>query len=85
MLHSKVMVVDDQWTLLGSSNLDPRSLWINLEFLAVVHSRALARAMKHIILFEVERSQRIRLAEAVQRSWWCKLIDRICWSFRWWL
>jgi cardiolipin synthase len=83
MLHSKVMVVDDQWTLLGSSNLDPRSLWINLEFLAVVHSRALARAMKHIILFEIERSRRIRLAESVKRSWWCKLLDRVAWSFGW--
>lgn len=85
MLHSKVMVVDDQWALLGSSNLDPRSLWINLEFMAVVHSRPLARAMKHIILFEIERSHRIRLAESVRRSWWCKLLDRIAWSFRWWL
>ena len=37
MLHSKVMIADNEWSLVGSCNLDARSLWINLEFLAVVH------------------------------------------------
>src|SRR5262249_54479575 len=31
MLHSKAMVVDEHWSLVGSCNLDARSLWINLE------------------------------------------------------
>ncbi len=43
MLHSKVMIVDDTWVVLGSSNLDARSLWINLEFIALIHSRTLRR------------------------------------------
>jgi cardiolipin synthase A/B len=85
MLHSKVMVVDDEWTLLGSSNLDSRSLWLNLEFLAVVRSRALAQAMKRIILYEIECGRRIHIREYVQRCWWRWLIDRMAWSFRWWL
>ena len=36
MLHSKTMVIDDLYTVVGSCNLDPRSLYINLEFLAVI-------------------------------------------------
>ncbi len=43
MLHSKAMVVDDRWTVVGSCNLDPRSLEINLEFMAVIRSAELAR------------------------------------------
>ena len=39
MLHSKVTVIDELWTIVGSCNLDPRSLEINLEFLAVIRSR----------------------------------------------
>jgi cardiolipin synthase len=85
MLHGKVMVVDDRWTLLGSSNLDPRSFWINLEFMAVVHSRTLAKAMKEIILFEIAHSRRIRLKEYALRGWRQRLIDRVAWAFRWWL
>jgi cardiolipin synthase len=30
--HSKVMVVDRQWTFVGSSNWDPRSMRLNFEF-----------------------------------------------------
>jgi len=30
--HSKVIVVDDAWALIGSTNLDPRSLRLNFEF-----------------------------------------------------
>ncbi|MBL8793249.1 MAG: hypothetical protein JNM56_05040 [Planctomycetia bacterium] len=85
MLHSKVLVVDGEWTVLGSSNLDPRSLWINLEFLAVVRSRTLAQAIEEIILHELQHSRRIRLTEAVCRPWWRRTIDRLAWSFRWWL
>src|SRR5207247_1416497 len=52
MLHSKVMIVDDQWTMVGSCNLDARSLWINLEFQAVIHSPALARILNEIVAYE---------------------------------
>ena len=30
--HSKLAIVDDAWVLLGSANLDPRSLRLNFEF-----------------------------------------------------
>jgi len=85
MLHSKVLVADDQWTLLGSSNLDPRSMWINLEFLCVVHSRELARAIKQIIRYEIEHSRRITLREYARRPWWRRQADRAAWALRWWL
>jgi cardiolipin synthase len=83
MLHSKVMVVDDQWTVLGSANLDARSLWINLEFLAVIRSRNLARVMTEIVQFEIAQSRRITLKEYRQRSWLQRLRDRLAWSLRW--
>src|SRR5438034_1651281 len=70
MLHSKVMIVDDQWSVLGSCNFDARSFWINYEFLAVIHSRGLARLLNEIVRFEIERSQRITLRSCVCRRWW---------------
>jgi cardiolipin synthase len=47
--HSKVVVVDDSWVLLGSANLDPRSLRLNFEFNIECHDQALAQTM-HAIL-----------------------------------
>jgi cardiolipin synthase len=85
MLHSKVMVVDDQWTLLGSANLDARSLFINLEFLAVVHSPLLAQAMNTVVEYEIAHSRRVTLRECARLKWWQRLIDRAAWSLRWWL
>lgn len=85
MLHSKVMVVDDEWTVIGSCNLDARSLYINLEFLAVIHSREMARQMNAVIAYEIERSRRITRNAVARRSCWQRLIDRAAWTFRWWL
>jgi len=85
MLHSKVAVVDDQWSILGSCNLDARSLLLNLEFLAIIHSRNLARTLGEIIQYEIARSRRITVQECLRRSCWRRFIDRVAWSFRWWL
>jgi cardiolipin synthase len=85
MLHSKVLIVDEQWTVLGSANLDARSLWYHLEFLAVIHSRNLARVMNTIIGNEIAHSRRITLRECLQQSWWRRWTDRLAWAVRWWL
>ena len=85
MLHSKVMVVDGEWVVLGSSNLDARSLWINLEFLAVIHSRKLARALGDVVRYEIARSKRVTLEAYLRLPWWQRLLDRLAWSLRWWL
>jgi cardiolipin synthase len=85
MLHSKVMVMDDAWTLVGSCNLDARSLYINLEFMAVIHSRLLARALNRVMRFEIAHSKRVTLQEYRERNWWRRLVNRLAWALRWWL
>jgi cardiolipin synthase len=35
-LHAKVAAIDDNWATVGSSNIDPLSLWLNLEANVVV-------------------------------------------------
>jgi cardiolipin synthase len=44
-LHAKVAVVDDDWATVGSSNIDPLSLLLNLEANAVVRDAAFARVL----------------------------------------
>lgn len=48
-LHAKVAVVDDDWATIGSSNLDPTSLGLNLEANVVVRDAAFARQLREQI------------------------------------
>ncbi|WP_028079999.1 cardiolipin synthase ClsB [Solimonas soli] len=45
-MHAKVAVIDGDWATVGSSNLDPLSLFLNLEANLVVRSRPLADALR---------------------------------------
>lgn len=51
-LHGKVAVADDEWATVGSSNLDPMSLALNLEANVVIRDRAfnhqLAARLDHL-------------------------------------
>lgn len=82
MLHSKAMVIDDQWSVIGSCNLDPRSLRTNLEFVAVFRSRALAAEVLAICRHEIKNSTRITRADCARRTCWQRSLDRLAWSLR---
>ena len=85
MLHSKATVIDGEWTIVGSCNLDPRSLWLNLEFLGVIRSRAMAEAIEKICAFEIENSQPVTLETYRSRRWWQCVLDRGAFMLRRWL
>ncbi len=44
-LHGKVALVDDEWATVGSSNLDPLSLSLNLEANVMIHDRGFNRQL----------------------------------------
>ena len=52
-LHSKIALADDEWATVGSSNLDPLSLSLNLEANVIIRDRAfngrLAERMKDLM------------------------------------
>ena len=70
-LHGKVAVVDDEWATVGSSNLDPLSLSLNLEANVVIRDRAfnedLAARLDHLIQNHCKRIERHDLVES---TWW---------------
>jgi len=44
-VHSKLMIVDGVWSLIGSANIDPRSFRLNFEFDLEIYSREFAARM----------------------------------------
>jgi cardiolipin synthase len=45
-VHTKLMLVDDRWVLLGSANMDPRSFRLNFEFNIEAYDAALASRLR---------------------------------------
>jgi cardiolipin synthase A/B len=61
MMHAKSVVVDDGWTLVGSANMDERSMEINEENLLGIAEAGFARAVVEGIELDLTRSKEIRL------------------------
>ncbi|WP_084191634.1 cardiolipin synthase ClsB [Algiphilus aromaticivorans] len=64
--HAKVAVVDDAWATVGSSNLDPFSLSLNLEANLVIRdsafNRALRASLEHLLRRHARRVERVEVA-----------------------
>ena len=73
MFHCKVMVVDDVWTSVGSTNFDNRSFSINDEANLNVYDRDFARTQIRAFDEDLKRSRRITLEEWENRPWTTKL------------
>lgn len=73
--HSKLVVIDAAWTLLGSANWDARSLRLNFEFNVECHCDDLgARLEAHAVALRA-RAHRLSLAHLNGRSLPLKLRD----------
>ena len=75
--HSKLMVVDAEWTLFGSGNWDARSLRLNFELDVECYSRSLGARIDGLILERRAGSRRVTLADVHGRSLAVKLRDGI--------
>jgi cardiolipin synthase len=75
--HSKLVVVDDAWSLVGSANWDPRSLRLNFEFNVECYDPKLARTLAEWFDGMLGRSRQTSLAEVDARSLPVKVRDGV--------
>jgi cardiolipin synthase len=75
--HTKLMIVDGLWTLLGSANWDPRSLRLNFEFNLECYDQNLAQDLGELIQQKLKRCQPLTLADVDGRSLPIKLRDGV--------
>jgi cardiolipin synthase len=69
-LHAKVLCVDDEWATVGSSNLDPLSLVMNLEANLIVKDRGFVRTLTEAIKADFADSREVpRLQRAAASAW----------------
>jgi cardiolipin synthase len=76
MYHCKVMVVDESWVSVGSTNFDERSFRLNDEANLNVYDPVFAR--QQVAIFEQDKaaSQRITLEQWAQRPWTERMLEK---------
>lgn len=70
-LHAKFALVDDAVSIIGSANLDPRSLRLNTEMALVLRSEALNQKLRTLVAadFAPENAWRVQFGEDGQLQW----------------
>ncbi len=79
-VHSKLLLIDDAYTLLGSANLDPRSLRLNFELGVEVYDPELATELWQHFDTARSRSSPLTRGELADRSLPLKLRDALAWG-----
>ena len=66
--HTKLLLVDEDWAMIGSANWDPRSLRLNFELNVECYGREFADEVARIIAKKMKIAQPVTLADMDRRS-----------------
>ena len=80
-MHAKAMIVDDALALIGTSNLDTRSLRLHYETNLAVYDDAFIDTLKRIVLEDVSISQELDLSTWRRRGLHKKMAENFCYLF----
>nr|WP_047197479.1 cardiolipin synthase ClsB [Caldimonas brevitalea] len=72
-LHAKVAVVDDEWATVGSSNIDPLSLLLNLEANVVVRDRGFVEQLGQELETAFAAAHEVTRPELGVPTWWSRV------------
>jgi cardiolipin synthase len=73
-LHGKVALTDDEWSTVGSSNLDPLSLSLNLEANVIIKDRAFNQHLgEHLEQLMQNSCRQVLASEVAQTGLWINI------------
>ncbi|MCL1942664.1 MAG: cardiolipin synthase [Candidatus Azobacteroides sp.] len=76
-LHSKMMVIDDYFSTIGSTNMDFRSFEHNFEANVFIYDEGIAEMLKNKFLDDISRSERITLHQWEKRPRMQKFFESV--------
>ncbi|MEM9018718.1 MAG: phospholipase D-like domain-containing protein, partial [Verrucomicrobiota bacterium] len=71
--HTKLITIDGVWSLIGSTNWDPRSFRLNFEFNVECYSAALAESLQCVIDAKIGSGREIAMEEITNAPFAIKL------------
>ncbi|HVV67577.1 MAG TPA: phospholipase D-like domain-containing protein [Gammaproteobacteria bacterium] len=84
MLHAKSLILDD-WFMVGSSNLNHRSLLHDLEVDVNVRSRQSRQMLMEQFIADLAHAKEIQLSNWYKRPWHQKLVGRLILYIKYWI
>ena len=75
VLHAKTMVIDEEIAVIGSTNLDYRSIEFNCELSAVIRNRTFGRQMTALFQHDKDFARKIELIEWRRRPWRDRIVQ----------
>lgn len=76
-LHAKVVVIDDSWATVGSSNFDGLSLFVNHEANIIIRDSAFSGALRDYIAQGVKEGVTVSAEQVAEFSWLRRLGNRL--------
>ncbi|HSN72886.1 MAG TPA: phospholipase D-like domain-containing protein [Steroidobacteraceae bacterium] len=76
LLHQKIVIVDELWAHVGSTNFDSRSLALNEEVGVGILDAGIASELKDAYLADMEHCRELDLDRWLERSAIARLVDR---------
>jgi cardiolipin synthase len=80
-VHSKLLVIDDYYVNIGSTNLDPRGLRLNFELNVEIYDTELAKKITGHCREAIKSSKEIQLNDLEARSLPAQIRDAVFWLF----
>ena len=84
MLHAKSLILDD-WFMVGSSNLNHRSLLHDLEVDVNLRSRQSKQMLLEQFIEDLAHAKEIQLSNWYKRPWHQKLVGRLLLYIKYWI
>jgi cardiolipin synthase len=79
--HTKLMIVDGIWSLVGSTNWDPRSLRLNFEYNIECYDEELAGKLEKLVESRIAEAREVSIEEVNGRPIPIRLRDGVCQMF----
>jgi cardiolipin synthase len=74
--HQKVVLVDDNLAMIGSANMDNRSMRLNFELGVLVEDREFAAEVEEMLLRDMETATDVARDEFARKRFWFRLSSR---------
>ena len=78
MMHSKIVMADGRWAIVGSANLDNRSLRLNFEVGCALHSPEKVAELEARFLADLKDATELDAETFAKRPFMTRLTENAC-------